>query len=77
MSTLTKVTVFNGPYNVSVENRLVPSIRAPTDIIVKVSYAAICVREKGLQVFVSTEVDFLQGTFMYTALVRSHPQALS
>ncbi|EEH36497.1 alcohol dehydrogenase [Paracoccidioides lutzii Pb01] len=34
--------VFKGPYKIVVEERLVPKIQGPTDIIVKVKYTALC-----------------------------------
>lgn len=39
-----KAVVFHGPYKVAVEERPVPQIEAPTDVIVKVKYAALCGR---------------------------------
>ncbi|CRG85734.1 RNA-binding protein rnc1 [Talaromyces islandicus] len=37
-----KAVVFNGPYSVSVEERPVPHIQDPTDVLVKVKYTALC-----------------------------------
>ncbi|KAL1971087.1 hypothetical protein VTN77DRAFT_38 [Rasamsonia byssochlamydoides] len=37
-----RAVVFHGPYKVAVEERPVPKIQDPTDIIVKVKYAALC-----------------------------------
>ncbi|KAL2000126.1 hypothetical protein VTN02DRAFT_3526 [Thermoascus thermophilus] len=37
-----KAVVFHGPYKVAVEDRPVPKIQEPTDIIVKVTYTALC-----------------------------------
>ncbi|KAL1989300.1 hypothetical protein VTN96DRAFT_62 [Rasamsonia emersonii] len=37
-----RAVVFHGPYKVAVEERPVPKIQEPTDIIVKVKYAALC-----------------------------------
>lgn len=37
-----KSVVFNGPRNVSVELRPIPTIQAPTDAIIKVAYTALC-----------------------------------
>ena len=37
-----KAVIFNGPYNVSVAERSIPIIEEETDIIVKVTYTAIC-----------------------------------
>jgi hypothetical protein len=39
-----KAVVFNGPYSVSVEERPVPHIQDPTDVLVKVKYTALCGR---------------------------------
>jgi threonine dehydrogenase-like Zn-dependent dehydrogenase len=39
-----KAVVFHGPYKVAVEERPVPQIQEPTDVIVKVKYAALCGR---------------------------------
>ncbi|KAL2014640.1 hypothetical protein VTN00DRAFT_2165 [Thermoascus crustaceus] len=37
-----KAVVFHGPYKVALEDRPVPKIQEPTDIIVKVTYTALC-----------------------------------
>lgn len=37
-----RAVVFNGPYKVTLEQRPIPSIRDPTDMIVKVIYSALC-----------------------------------
>jgi len=39
-----RAVVFHGPYKVAVEERPVPKIQEPTDIIVKVTYTALCGR---------------------------------
>lgn len=39
-----KAVVFHGPKKVALEERPVPKIQDPTDIIVKVSYSALCGR---------------------------------
>lgn len=39
-----KAVVFHGPYKVALEDRPVPKIQEPTDIIVKVTYTALCGR---------------------------------
>lgn len=39
-----RAVVFKGVYRVEVEDRPVPQIREPTDIIVKVRYTALCGR---------------------------------
>ncbi|OBT62381.1 hypothetical protein VE03_08427 [Pseudogymnoascus sp. 23342-1-I1] len=37
-----KAVVFDGPHKVSLQDRPVPSVQAPTDIVVAVSYTALC-----------------------------------
>lgn len=39
-----KAVVFKAPYEVAVEDRPVPKIKDPQDIIVKVKYTALCGR---------------------------------
>ena len=39
-----RAVVFKGPYNVVLEDRPIPEIREPTDMIVRVKYAALCGR---------------------------------
>lgn len=39
-----KAVVFKGPYKVAVEERPIPQIQDPTDMIVKVTYTAVCGR---------------------------------
>ena len=39
-----KAVVFKGPYRVVLEERPIPKIKDPTDIIVKVIYSALCGR---------------------------------
>ena len=39
-----KSVVFKGPYKVEVEDRPIPKIKDPQDIIVKVKYTALCGR---------------------------------
>ena len=39
-----KAVVFKGPHKVAVEDRPVPQIKEDTDIIVEVSYSALCGR---------------------------------
>ena len=39
-----KAVVFKGPHAVAVEDRPIPKIKEPTDIIVKVIYTALCGR---------------------------------
>lgn len=41
MSTM-KAVIFNKPFDISVEDRPIPEILAPTDAIVKVKYTALC-----------------------------------
>ena len=43
MSTMQAV-VFQGPLKVTLEQRPVPQIEEPTDVIVKVRYTALCGR---------------------------------
>lgn len=45
-----RAVVFNGKYDVSVEDRPLPQIEDPRDIIVKVQYAGLC----GTYVFIAT-----------------------
>jgi hypothetical protein len=40
-----RAVVFHGPYTVAVEDRPLPTIQDPLDIIVKVKYAALCGRQ--------------------------------
>jgi threonine dehydrogenase-like Zn-dependent dehydrogenase len=37
-----EAVVFNGPYNIGVEHKPIPTIRDPNDAIVKVEVAGIC-----------------------------------
>lgn len=37
-----RAVVFNGKYDVSVEDRPLPQIEDPRDLIVKVQYAGLC-----------------------------------
>ena len=39
-----RAVVFKGPHKVVLEDRPVPKIQNPTDIIVKVMYSALCGR---------------------------------
>ena len=39
-----KAVVFNGKLDVSIEERPVPQIQDPTDLIIKVRYSALCGR---------------------------------
>ena len=39
-----KAVVFKGPKKVVIEDRPIPKIQDPTDIIVKVDYTALCGR---------------------------------
>ena len=39
-----RAVVFKGPYKVALEDRPVPRIQDPTDIVVKVIYSALCGR---------------------------------
>lgn len=40
-----RAVVFHGPHKVAVEDRPLPTIQDPLDIIVKVKYAALCGRQ--------------------------------
>lgn len=42
--TTMKAVIFKGPMEVAVEERPIPKIQVPTDIIVKVGYTALCGR---------------------------------
>jgi hypothetical protein len=37
-----KAVVYDGPHKVSIQDRLIPVIKDQTDIIVKVTYTALC-----------------------------------
>jgi len=37
-----KAVIFHGPYKVAVEERPIPKIKEPTDIIIKVDFSALC-----------------------------------
>ena len=39
-----KAVIFKGPHVVAIEDRPIPKIKEPTDIIVKVIYTALCGR---------------------------------
>ncbi|MCJ1474932.1 hypothetical protein MMC13_003592 [Lambiella insularis] len=57
-----KAVVFKGPHKVALEDRPVPKIKDPTDIIVKVIYSALCGSE--LHVFRGHQpsgTDFIMG----------------
>lgn len=53
-----KAVVFRGPYKVVVEQRPIPSIRDPTDIIVKVIYSALCGRQVHSRPFAHLKTSF-------------------
>ena len=42
-----RAVIFRGPYKIAVEERPVPTIQDPQDIIVKVDYTALCGRYVG------------------------------
>ncbi|PBP17346.1 hypothetical protein BUE80_DR011915 [Diplocarpon rosae] len=74
-----KAVVFEGPFNVSLQDRPVPTIVDPTDIIVKVKYSALCGSE--LHVFrghQASKTDFIMGhettgqVFQIGAAVKNH-----
>jgi len=57
-----KAVIFKGPHKVAIEDRPVPKIQDPTDIIVKVEYTALCGSE--LHVFRGHQpspTDFIMG----------------
>ncbi|KAF4332160.1 formaldehyde dehydrogenase [Fusarium beomiforme] len=57
-----KAVVFHGPYKVSVQERPIPEIQSPQDIIVKVNMTALCGSELHLYRGVEpTEPDFIMG----------------
>lgn len=39
-----KAVVFKGPHKIAVEDRPIPEILEPTDVVIKVSYTALCGR---------------------------------
>lgn len=39
-----KAVIFKGPHKVAIEDRPIPKIKDPGDIIVKVAYTALCGR---------------------------------
>lgn len=43
-SGMMQAVVFNGPYKVAVEQRPIPKVQNPEDIVVKVGYTALCGR---------------------------------
>ena len=44
-----KAVVFKGPYKVALEDRPIPKIQDPTDIVVKVIYSALCGRSEDME----------------------------
>jgi threonine dehydrogenase-like Zn-dependent dehydrogenase len=42
MSGTMKAVIFDGPHKVSLQDRPIPQIKDDTDIIVKVTYTALC-----------------------------------
>ena len=57
-----RAVIFKGPYKVAVEQRPIPKIKEPTDIIVKVMYSGLCGSE--LHVYRGYEpsaADFIMG----------------
>jgi threonine dehydrogenase-like Zn-dependent dehydrogenase len=42
-----RAVIFKGPHKIAVEDRPVPKIQDPQDIIVKVGYTALCGRYVG------------------------------
>lgn len=43
-SGMMQAVVFHGPYKVAVEQRPIPKVQNPEDIVVKVRYTALCGR---------------------------------
>lgn len=43
-SGMMQAVVFHGPYKVAVEQRPIPKVQNPEDIVVKVGYTALCGR---------------------------------
>lgn len=39
-----RAVVFKGPHKVALEDRPIPKVKDPTDIVVKVIYSALCGR---------------------------------
>jgi threonine dehydrogenase-like Zn-dependent dehydrogenase len=39
-----RAVVFKGPFKVELEDKPIPQIKEPTDIVVKVKYTALCGR---------------------------------
>ncbi|CAG7561985.1 unnamed protein product [Fusarium equiseti] len=61
-SELMKAVVFDGPFKVSVQDRPVPQIQSPQDVIIKVNLTALCGSELHLYRGVEpTEPDFIMG----------------
>lgn len=44
MARTMKAVVFKGPHKIAVEDRPIPVIVDPTDVVIKVSYTALCGR---------------------------------
>lgn len=44
MTKTMKAVIFKGPHRVAVEDRPIPGIVDPTDVVIKVSYTALCGR---------------------------------
>lgn len=43
-SAMMQAVVFHGPYKVAIEQRPIPKVQNPEDIVVKVGYTALCGR---------------------------------
>lgn len=55
-----RAVVFDGPYKVSLQDRPIPEIQDPKDIVVRVTYTALCGSE--LHVFRGHQaVSYLEG----------------
>jgi threonine dehydrogenase-like Zn-dependent dehydrogenase len=42
MSKTMKAVIFDGPHKVSLQDRPIPTLQAETDIVVEVTYTALC-----------------------------------
>jgi threonine dehydrogenase-like Zn-dependent dehydrogenase len=71
-----KAVVFKGPYKVAIEDRPIPKLKDPTDIIVKVEYTALCGSE--LHVYRGHQpsgTDFIMG-HEFTGIVSEVGEAI-
>jgi hypothetical protein len=54
-----QAVVFHGPYKVAVEQRPIPKVQNPEDIVVKVGYTALCGRYETNHTCTDIGTDFL------------------